>query len=132
MATPPIVEAAIREIQDNIPDFDITLHFHNTRGVGLANVLIGLNEGIYLYESCFGGIGGCPFAPDATGNICSEDLIYLLHEMGIDTGINLDQLINVAKRVEKLVGHRLPGQVMRAGPRLLKYSMEDVPTAIGA
>ena len=77
-------------------------------------------------------MGGCPFAPNATGNICSEDLIYLLHEMGIDTGINLDQLINVAKRVEKLVGHRLPIQVMRAGRRLLKYSMEDVPTAIGA
>ena len=132
MATPPIVKAAIREIQDNIPDFDITLHFHNTRGIGLANVMTGLNLGITDYESCFGGMGGCPFAPNATGNICSEDLIYLLHEMGIETGINLDQLINVAKRVETLVGHRLPGQVMRAGPRLLKYSMEDVPTAIGA
>ena len=66
------------------------------------------------------------------GNICSEDLIYLLHEMGIETGINLNQLINIAKKVENLVGHRLPGQVMRAGPRLLKYSMQDVPTAIGA
>ena len=132
MATPVVVKDAIYAIRDNVPDFDITLHFHNTRGVGLANVMTGLNEGITDYESCFGGMGGCPFAPNATGNICSEDLIYLLHEMGIDTGINLDQLINVAKKVETLVGHRLPGQVMRAGPRLLKYSMEDVPTAIGA
>ena len=115
-----------------VNDFDITLHFHNTRGIGLANVMTGLNLGITDYESCFGGMGGCPFAPNATGNICSEDLIYLLHEMGIDTGINLDQLINIAKKVENLVGHRLPGQVMRAGPRLLKYSMQDVPTAIGA
>ena len=132
MATPIVVTEAVNAIRDMVPDFDITLHFHNTRGIGLANVMTGLNLGITDYESCFGGMGGCPFAPNATGNICSEDLIYLLHEMGIDTGINLDQLISVAKRVETLVGHRLPGQVMRAGPRLLKYSMEDVPTAIGA
>ena len=132
MATPPVVTNAINAIRDNVPDFEITLHFHNTRGVGLANVMTGLNQGISDYESCFGGMGGCPFAPNATGNICSEDLIYLLHEMGIETGINLEQLINIAKKVETLVGHKLPGQVMRAGPRLLKYSMEDVPTAIGA
>ncbi len=132
MATPTVVIEGVNVIRDRVPDFDITLHFHNTRGIGLANVMTGLNLGITDYESCFGGMGGCPFAPNATGNICSEDLIYLLHEMGIDTGINLDQLINIAKRVETLVGHRLPGQVMRAGPRLLKYTMEDVPTAIGA
>jgi len=132
MATPPVVTDAINAIRDNVPDFEITLHFHNTRGVGLANVMTGLNLGISDYESCFGGMGGCPFAPNATGNICSEDLIYLLHEMGIETGIDLDQLINIAKKVESLVGHRLPGQVMRAGPRLLSYSMDDVPTAVGA
>ena len=132
MATPTVVTEAVNTIRDMVPDFDITLHFHNTRGIGFANVMTGLNLGITDYESCFGGMGGCPFAPNATGNICSEDLIYLLHEMGIETGINLDQLINIAKKVENLVGHRLPGQVMRAGPRLLKYSMQDVPTAIGA
>ena len=132
MATPPVVTDAINAIRDNVPDFEITLHFHNTRGVGLANVMTGLNLGISDYESCFGGMGGCPFAPNATGNICSEDLIYLLHEMGIETGIDLDQLIRIAKKVESLVGHRLPGQVMRAGPRLLSYSMDDVPTAVGA
>ena len=132
MATPPVVTNAINAIRDNVPDFEITLHFHNTRGVGLANVMTGLNLGISDFESCFGGMGGCPFAPNATGNICSEDLIYLLHEMGIETGIDLDQLIKIAKKVESLVGHRLPGQVMRAGPRLLSYSMDDVPTAVGA
>ena len=132
MATPRVVTEAVNAIRDMVPDFDITLHFHNTRGIGLANVMTGLNLGITDYESCFGGMGGCPFAPNATGNICSEDLVYLLHEMGVETGINLEKLINVAKKVETLVGHRLPGQVMRAGPRLLKYSMEDVPTAIGA
>ncbi|MDA9649575.1 hydroxymethylglutaryl-CoA lyase, partial [Alphaproteobacteria bacterium] len=132
MATPVVVTDAINAIRDNVPDFDITLHFHNTRGVGLANVMTGLNEGINNYESCFGGMGGCPFAPNATGNICSEDLIYLLHEMGIETGIDLDKTIAIAKKVENLVGHKLPGQVMRAGHRLLSYSMDEVPTAVGA
>jgi len=132
MATPVVVTDAINAIRDNVPDFDITLHFHNTRGVGLANVMTGLNEGITDYESCFGGMGGCPFAPNATGNICSEDLIYLLHEMGIKTGIDLDKTIAIAKKVESLVGHKLPGQVMRAGHRLLSYSMDEVPTAVGA
>ena len=132
MATPVVVKDAIKSIRDNVPGFDITLHFHNTRGVGLANVMTGLNEGITDYESCFGGMGGCPFAPNATGNICSEDLIYLLHEMGIKTGIDLDKIISVAKKVENLVGHKLPGQVMRAGHRLLSYSMDEVPTAVGA
>ena len=132
MATPKVVTEVVNTIRDMVPDFEITLHFHNTRGIGLANVMTGLNLGITDYESCFGGMGGCPFAPNATGNICSEDLIYLLHEMGIETGINLDKLITIAKKVEKLVGHKLPGQVMKAGPRLLSYSMNDVPTAVGA
>jgi hydroxymethylglutaryl-CoA lyase len=132
MATPVVVTDAINAIRDNVPDFNITLHFHNTRGVGLANVMTGLNEGITDYESCFGGMGGCPFAPNATGNICSEDLIYLLHEMGIKTGIDLDKTIAIAKKVENLVGHKLPGQVMKAGHRLLSYSMDEVPTAVGA
>ena len=131
MATPPVVIDAINAIRDNVPDFNITLHFHNTRGLGLANVMSGLNLGITDYESCFGGMGGCPFAPNATGNICSEDLIYLLHEMGIETGIDLDKIISIAKKVENLVGHKLPGQVMRAGHRLLSYSMDEVPTAVG-
>jgi len=131
MATPPVVIDAINAIRNNVPDFNITLHFHNTRGVGLANVMSGLNLGITDYESCFGGMGGCPFAPNATGNICSEDLIYLLHEMEIETGIDLDKIISIAKKVENLVGHKLPGQVMRAGHRLLSYSMDEVPTAVG-
>ena len=132
MATPPVQTKAIRDIKEKVPDLEITLHFHNTRGVGLANVLVGLNEGIDHYESCFGGIGGCPFAPDATGNICTEDLVYLMHEMNIDTGIDLNKLINIAKKAERILGYSLPGQVMHAGPRLKKYSLENVPTATGS
>ena len=78
----------------------VALHFHNTRGVGLANVMVGLELGIREYESSIAGLGGCPFAPGATGNICTEDLVYLLEESGYDTGIDLDALIEVARRVE--------------------------------
>ena len=76
-------------------------------------------------------MGGCPFAPKATGNICTEDLVYLMHELGIETGIDLTKLIDVAKYVERVMGRELPGQLMKAGPRLELHSMSDVATAAG-
>ena len=78
-----------------------------------------------------GGIGGCPFAPKATGNICTEDLVYLLEESGFDTGIDLEALIAVARRVESVIGRPLPGQIMKAGPRLRKYALEGARRATG-
>ena len=131
MATPPLVAERCRHLQAEVPDLPITLHFHNTRGIGLANVMAGLNEGIDRYESSFAGLGGCPFAPGATGNICTEDLVFLLHEMGIETGIDLEKLCGVARRVEEVVGRTLPGQVMKAGPRLALSAMDQVATAVG-
>lgn len=131
MATPLLVAERCRYLQDHVPDLPITLHFHNTRGIGLANVMAGLQEGIDRYESSFGGLGGCPFAPGATGNICTEDLVFLLHEMGIETGIDLQKLCGVARHVEKIVGRTLPGQVMKAGPRLELSEMDKVQTAVG-
>ena len=131
MATPPLVAERCRYLQDHVPDLPITLHFHNTRGIGLANVMAGLDEGVDRYESSFSGLGGCPFAPGATGNICTEDLVFLLHEMGIETGIDLKKLCGVAKRVEEVVGRVLPGQVMKAGPRLRLSDMDQVQTAVG-
>ncbi len=131
MATPPLVAERCRYLQDHVPDLPITLHFHNTRGIGLANVMAGLDEGIDRYESSFAGLGGCPFAPGATGNICTEDLVFLLHEMGIETGIDLQKLCGVAKRVEEVVGRTLPGQVMKAGPRLHLSEVDQVRTAVG-
>ena len=86
MATPPIVTKFVRTLQDAVPEMDIALHFHNTRGIGLVNVVAGLDEGIDKYDASFAGIGGCPFAPKATGNICTEDLVYMLDEMGIRQG----------------------------------------------
>ena len=131
MATPPTVARLVDALGTRFPALRIALHFHNTRGVGLANVMVGLDLGIREYESSIAGLGGCPFAPGATGNICTEDLVYLLEESGFDTGIDLDALIAVARRVEEIIGRTLPGQVMKAGPRLRKYATADARRAVG-
>ena len=131
MATPVLVAQACEHLAARCPGLTLGLHFHNTRGIGLCNVMAGLEAGIRRFESSFGGIGGCPFAPGATGNICTEDLVYLLHEMGYQTGIDLEALCGVARGVEQVVGRQLPGQVMRAGPRLALRAMDEVHTAVG-
>ncbi|CAG0991653.1 hydroxymethylglutaryl-CoA lyase [Burkholderiales bacterium] len=131
MATPPTVAKLVDALGRGHPDLPIALHFHNTRGVGLANVMVGLDLGIREFESSIAGLGGCPFAPGATGNICTEDLVYLLEESGFDTGIDLEALIAVARQVEEIIGRTLPGQVMKAGPRLRRYSPADARRAVG-
>ncbi len=131
MATPPTVALAVAAIRERFPAMRIALHFHNTRGAGLANVMVGLDLGIRQFEASIAGLGGCPFAPGATGNICTEDLVYLLEESGFDTGIDLVALIAVAQRVEAIIGRTLPGQVMKAGPRLRKYGADSVRQAAG-
>lgn len=131
MATPPLVFERCAAIQDALPDMEISLHFHNTRGLGLANVFAGLMAGVATFESSLGGLGGCPFAPGATGNICTEDLVYMLHECGIETGIDLDALCDAAHDLEAVIGRRLPGQVMKAGPRLNTSPLDSVATAVG-
>ncbi|WP_417679729.1 hydroxymethylglutaryl-CoA lyase [Pseudodonghicola sp.] len=118
MATPPIVRRLCAKLADWFPEVELTLHFHNTRGIGLVNVIAGLDAGITRYEAALGGLGGCPFAKGATGNICTEDLVYLAAEMGLQTGIDLPRLIALAQRMQEILGHELPGQVMKAGPRL--------------
>ena len=131
MAAPPLVAAAVSAVREAAPGLGLGLHFHNTRGIGLANVMAGLELGVDKYEGSFGGIGGCPFAPKATGNICTEDLVYLLEEMGIGTGIDLRMLSHIACDVEVAVGHELPGQIMKAGLRLDLHSMSSVRVAEG-
>jgi hydroxymethylglutaryl-CoA lyase len=131
MATPPVVTRTVEAIRQRFPEAILALHFHNTRGIGLANVMNGLELGVREYESSFGGLGGCPFAPGATGNICTEDLVYLLHECGWETGIDLDALAAVARGVQEVMGRDLPGQYMKAGPRLKLSSMGDVRRAVG-
>ena len=102
-------------VRERWPELELALHFHNTRGMGLANVLSGLAAGVQHYEACLGGLGGCPFAPGATGNICTEDLVHMLECMGYTTGVNLDKLLAVSKRLGAIVSHDLPGQVVKAG-----------------
>ena len=131
MANPSLVTGLTRYLRDRFPEAPVALHFHNTRGIGLCNVMAGLDEGIDRFESSIGGLGGCPFAPGATGNICTEDLVYLLHEMGIATGIDLERLCGVARLVEETVGHSLPGQVMKAGPRTRLHTLDEARTATG-
>lgn len=118
MATPRRVQALARALKSEHPTIEPAFHFHNTRGLGLVGVLVALQEGIERFESSVGGLGGCPFAPNAAGNVCTEDMVHMLHEMGIETGLDLNRLLEAARLAENLVGHKLDGQVMKAGPRL--------------
>jgi hydroxymethylglutaryl-CoA lyase len=131
MASPPHVEALCRRLLEDHPDIELTIHFHDTRGLALLNVLAGLRQGITRYESAAGGVGGCPFAPGATGNVCTEDLIYMLSELGVETGFDLDKAIDAALAVERAVGRKLPGRLMRAGPRTRLHPLDTVRRAIG-
>ena len=117
MATPTRVRRLVGEFRAANPDVALNLHFHNTRGTGLANVLAALELGVTDFDASVGGLGGCPYAPGATGNIATEELVHMAEDMGIDTGINLAALIDAAAEAEQAVGHTLPSQVLRAGPR---------------
>lgn len=131
MATPKLVKRTVGELQSAFPRIKLSLHFHNTRGIGLVNVVAGLEAGVSSFESSIGGLGGCPFAPGASGNICTEDLVYLMHEMGIHTGVDLEKLIDVSLRMEAILGRSLPGQVMKAGPRSRLHEIENAACAMG-
>jgi hydroxymethylglutaryl-CoA lyase len=99
-----------------LPGIELTAHFHNTRGQGLANVLAALESGVRSFESSFGELGGCPVPPGATGNIATEDLVSMLHEMGIETGIELRALIDASRAAQELLGRPLGSHVLSAGP----------------
>ncbi|RYH29254.1 MAG: hydroxymethylglutaryl-CoA lyase, partial [Alcaligenaceae bacterium] len=131
MATPLLVRRTVQRLQQRLPGMPVSLHFHNTRGIGQANVMEGLALGITRFESSLAGIGGCPFAPGASGNICTEDTVFLMNELGLETGIDLEKLSAVARDLEQVLGRQLPGQVMRAGPRLRRYAMEEQAAAVG-
>jgi hydroxymethylglutaryl-CoA lyase len=123
MATPPIVHSTTAYLKDRFPEVELSLHFHNTRGIGLVNVYEAIRLGYNRFESSIGSLGGCPFAPGATGNVATEDLVYLIDEMGLESGVDLEKLIDVACKVEEVIGRPLPGQVMKAGPRLRLYPL---------
>ncbi len=115
MAQPTQVAAMCEVLQKQFPSLQLTLHFHNTRGMGLANVLAAVQTGINRFDGSLGGLGGCPYAPGASGNICSEDAIHMLEAMGHDTGIDLARLLPIARHLSTIVGHKVPGQVAQSG-----------------
>ncbi len=116
MASPAAVGSLCTRAVAAFPQLQITAHFHNTRGMGLANVVTALQAGIRHFDASLGGLGGCPYAPGATGNICTEELVHMLDLMGYDTGMDLPQLLETAALLERLVGRTVPSQLLRAGP----------------
>jgi hydroxymethylglutaryl-CoA lyase len=116
MANPNQVRAFFQAAQDRLAGAQLTAHFHNTRGQGLANVLAALEVGVRSFESSFGELGGCPVPRGATGNIASEDLVSMLHEMGYETGIDLDKLVEAARSAQTVLGRTLGSHVLVAGP----------------
>ena len=114
-AVPPRIERVVGAVRERWPDQKITLHLHDTRGMGVANAHAGLRMGVSAFDSTVGGLGGCPYAPGASGNICSEDAIHMLDAMGFQTGIDLARLLALARELPAIVGHEVPGQLAKAG-----------------
>ncbi len=122
LADPAHVYDLCSRLREALPDVDITLHLHNTRGLGMANVLAGLAAGVTTYDSSIGGLGGCPYAPGATGNIATEELVHLLALLGVETGVDLDALVDVARtRVTAVVDHALESSFEKADPSWRLY-----------
>jgi hydroxymethylglutaryl-CoA lyase len=115
VAVPPQVTAMWRAVGNAVGDIPLRAHFHNTRSTAIANVYAAVEAGATVVDASTGGIGGCPFAPRATGNVAMEDVLYLLQEMGVETGVSLDGVIATARWLEPQLGHALPGMVSRAG-----------------
>lgn len=115
MANPKDVYEKCLYVKEKYPQIKWNLHFHNTRDMGLTNIISAMDAGMTNFDASFSGLGDCPYAPGASGNVCSEDIVQMLEEMGIDTGINLDKAIVLAKKVAKLVGHKTESYMIKAG-----------------
>jgi len=114
VGTPGQTERILDRFAEEIPLDKLALHFHDTRGTALANALVGLAKGITTLDASVGGLGGCPYAPGASGNLATEDLVYMLEGLGIEHGVDLDKLVDVAELAQRLVGRELPGRYFRA------------------
>jgi hydroxymethylglutaryl-CoA lyase len=129
MANPRQVGAVLDRLMPRFPDVEWTLHTHDTRAMAIPNILAALERGVRHVDASIGGLGGCPFAPGASGNVCSEDLVHCLHAMDVATGIDLDRLVAVSRRVQQIVGRSLPGQIVKAGPSTRRYPVPDAVAA---
>ena len=124
-ATPHQIFSLCQAIIDEFPEIEVTLHLHNTRGLGIANALAGIDAGIRHLDASIGGIGGCPYAPGATGNVCTEDLVHALIFDGYRCDVDLDALFEIARQLEEILSDRLPGLVRQAGTKLTTHPMSD-------
>ena len=129
MAYPGQVAALTAAFRERWPGTELTVHFHNTRGMGLANVLAAIDGGADRFDASLGGIGGCPYAPGATGNVCSEEIVHALELMGYRTGVDLALLVEASRRLPALIGHDIPSQIVKAGRRL---DLHPVPADFAA
>ena len=125
MANPRQVAQVLEHLMPRFPGVEWTLHTHDTRAMAIPNILAAMECGVTNFDASIGGLGGCPFAPGASGNVCSEDLVHCLHAMGVATGIDLDRLLAASRRVQEIVGRALPGQIVKAGPSTRRYPVPD-------
>ncbi|MGF6949905.1 hydroxymethylglutaryl-CoA lyase [Neobacillus sp. B4I6] len=131
MANPRQVYNTVGHLRNKFPDITFTMHLHNTRGMAIANAVAAMQQGIINFDSSITGLGGCPYAPGATGNVATEDLVHTLSEMGIETGINLEALINVAKEVKHIIGHDGGSYMLQAGPCSQLYAAPKSQLKLG-
>src|SRR4030095_1823236 len=125
MANPAQVARVLERMVPRFPGIEWTLHTHDTRAMAIPNILAAMEMGVTNFAVSIGGLGGCPFAPGASGNVCTEDLIHCLHAMGVETGVDLDALIETSRRVQEIVGRTLPGHVGKAGKWDRRYPLPD-------
>ncbi len=131
MAFPSQVRKICRMAKASYPQVTFTLHFHNTRGLAQSNVLAAIDAGIDRFDASLGGLGGCPYAPGASGNACTEEVVHMLELEGFDTGIDLSKLLAVSARLPQLVQHDVPSQILKAGQRLTIHPAPDYVQAVG-
>ena len=125
MANPAQVARTLEHLMPKFSRVEWSLHTHDTRAMAIPNILAAMECGVTSFDASIGGLGGCPFAPGASGNVCTEDLLHCLHAMGVETGIDLDRLIETSKFVEQVVGRTLPGQIIKAGKWDRRYPVPD-------
>lgn len=123
MAYPTQVASLAKAFRTRWPETELTMHFHDTRGLGIANILAAIDAGVDRFDAALGGIGGCPYAPGASGNVCTETVVHALELMDFDTGVDLDRLLAVSRRLPGLVGHDTPSAIVKAGRRLDLHPM---------
>ncbi|HYB40805.1 MAG TPA: hydroxymethylglutaryl-CoA lyase [Candidatus Methylomirabilis sp.] len=125
MANPVQVQRVIEHLAPRFPGVEWTLHTHDTRAMAIPNILAAMEMGVTHLDASIGGLGGCPFAPGASGNVCTEDLVHCLGAMGVETGVDLDALVETSRRVQAIVGRVLPGQIVKAGKWTRRYPLPD-------